>query len=321
MAVNEDFLTGDDLDDLFMLIDGGILDGDQVLNQHIESIATEIASNEGNLAAGFQCNECDKVCKSQRGLTRHVNAKHLIASASNADQLLSSEEISGNKFHSLQLKVIVYKCAEKLSNDLCFPLTMRSKFSKQDFSFSVDDSYALWCKLRPVIDSFNGDAEKFYSMFYALFIDNLLPSKFNDRSLTNTLLSEVANEMLIHLSGKNVNVTGKKDQDIPEKEMKSLQYLAGFVIHKLYTKFRFSRNSASIFNKQCCQILYACKVEDYNTQTLVDARDRGGLWKVNKKMQDILFECEKIFRSKTSEFTTSLSCDELVNETMKNCIP
>ena len=233
MAANEDFLTGDDLDDLFMLIDGGILDGDQVLNQHIESIATKIASNEENLAAGFQCNECDKVCKSQRGLTRHVNAKHLIASASNADQLLSSEKISGNKFHSLQLKVIVYKCAEKLSNDLCFPLTMRSKFSKQEFSFSVDDSYALWCKLRPVIDSFNGDAEKFYSMFYALFIDNLLPSKFNDRSLTNTLLSEVANEMLIHLSGKNVNVTGKKDQDIPEKEMKSLQYLAGFVIHKL----------------------------------------------------------------------------------------
>ena len=167
MAANEYFLTGVDLDDLFMLIDGGILDSDQVLNQQIESIATEIASNEENLA-GFQCNECDKVCKSQRGLTRHINAKHLVASASSEDQLLSSEEISGNKFHSLQLKVIVYKCAEKLSNDLCFPL--RSKFSKQEFSFSVDDSYALWCKLRPVIDSFNGDAEKFYAMFYALFI-------------------------------------------------------------------------------------------------------------------------------------------------------
>ena len=50
MAANEDFITGDDLDDLFMLIDGGILDGDQVLNQQIESIATEIASNEENLA-------------------------------------------------------------------------------------------------------------------------------------------------------------------------------------------------------------------------------------------------------------------------------
>ena len=63
---------GDDLDDLFMLIDGVILDGDQVLNQQIESIATEIASNEENLA-GFQWNECDKVCKSQRGLTILIN--------------------------------------------------------------------------------------------------------------------------------------------------------------------------------------------------------------------------------------------------------
>ena len=61
MAANADFLIGDDLDDLFMLIDGGILDGDWVFNQQIESIATEIASNEEN-HAGFQCNECDKVC-------------------------------------------------------------------------------------------------------------------------------------------------------------------------------------------------------------------------------------------------------------------
>ena len=53
--------------------------------------------------------------------------------------------------HSLHLRVMVIMCAEKLSNDMCFPLAMRSKFSKQEFSFSVDDSYTLWCKHRSVM--------------------------------------------------------------------------------------------------------------------------------------------------------------------------
>ena len=84
MAANADFLTGDELDELFLYTDGGILDGDWILNQQIESIATESSSNEENLV-GFQCNECDKVCKSRPGLTRYINAKHLVASASNED--------------------------------------------------------------------------------------------------------------------------------------------------------------------------------------------------------------------------------------------
>ena len=53
----------------------------------------------------------------------------------------------------------------------------------------------------------------------------------------------------------------------------------------------------SIFNKQCCQILHACKFGNENTQTLVHSRkkkmkkksrNKGGMWKVNRKMQAIL---------------------------------
>ena len=97
----------------------------------------------------------------------------------------------------------------------------------------------MWYILSPIIDSFHGDAEKFYSAFYALFLDNILRRKFEDKVLTNTLLAEVANEVLVHLSGckdlePEVNVPA-----VSEKELKSLQYLAGYVIHKLYAKFRF----------------------------------------------------------------------------------
>ena len=96
-------------------------------------------------------------------------------------------------------------------------------------------------------------------------------------------MSELANEILVHLSGCKHLELEPKDCRLPEKELKTLQYLAGFCIHKLYTKFRFSRNSASAFHNQYCLILHECKVENDDTQALVNVRDRGRLWKVCKK--------------------------------------
>ena len=126
----------------------------------------------------FKCAQCDKICKSQRGLTRHVNVKHFVKNsddAANASDLgttasVDSEEISMRKFHSLHLKVIVLKCAGKLSEDKSYRDT-RVNFSKENFQFSNKDAYELWKKLRPVIDDFNGGAERFYSKFYSLLVD------------------------------------------------------------------------------------------------------------------------------------------------------
>ena len=166
---------------------------------------------------------------------------------------------------------------------LCFPVSTRTNFSTDNFSFLHDDAEALWYKLRGLIDSFDGVAEMFYSYFYALFLNNLLPSKFDDKTLRNTLMSELAGEILVHLSGCKHLELEPKDCSLTEKELKSLHYLAGFCIHKLYAKFRFSRNSARAFHNQYYLILHACKVENDDTQAPVNVRDRGGLWKVCKK--------------------------------------
>ena len=112
-------------------------------------------------------------------------------------------------------------------------------------------------------------------------------------------MSELANLNKVHLSGCKHLEIEPKDCSLPEKELKTLQYLAGFCIQKLYTKFGFSRNSASAFHNQYCLILHACKVE---TQALVNVRDRGGLWKVCRKMKDIFMECEILFQTKNFNF-------------------
>ena len=51
MAASGDFFTGDDLDDLFSLIDGGFLDGNDEFNSEINSIVNEVATDEGNTAS------------------------------------------------------------------------------------------------------------------------------------------------------------------------------------------------------------------------------------------------------------------------------
>jgi len=328
MATAGDFFTGDDLDDLFSLIDGGFLDDNDEFNSAISNMVNEVSTDEGN-NTGFKCSQCEKVCKSQRGLTRHVNVKHTVAgttpitstpSTSNTTKPTALQS-SLNKLHPTQLMCMVSKCAENIYQDMCFPLSLRLKFSTEHFSFTQDDAESLWYVIRPVVDSCNGDAEKFYSKFYALFLDNILPRKFDDKTVTNTLLAEVANEVLAYLSGNNVmGPEGDVSVGVSEKELKSLQYLAGYVIHKLYTKFRFSKNSASVFNHHCCLILHACKVETDVSQTLIDARDRGGLWKISKRMQSVFLECEKLFRKSTSGFISKLSCEVLVQEAFKNSI-
>ena len=73
-----------------------------------------------------------------------------------------------------------------------------------------------------------------------------------------------------------------------------------------------------MFHDQCSGVLQACKVEENESQTLVNARDRGGLWKVNINMQQIFVHCENHFRSATVNFTTKIDCPSLVNKILKD---
>ena len=87
------------------------------------------------------------------------------------------------------------------------PEEIRVKFSKQSFCFSTEDPISLLEKFQDFISKYNGDAKKFYSQFYGLLYENLLPSKFEDVLLTNTLLTEVANQILKELSGSKYNTS------------------------------------------------------------------------------------------------------------------
>ena len=68
------FLAGDDLDDLYLLIDGGYLDDNADFNIEMDAAVFVVSDATHNVT--FKCSQCEKICKSRRGLTRHKNTKH-----------------------------------------------------------------------------------------------------------------------------------------------------------------------------------------------------------------------------------------------------
>ena len=316
-AASGDFLAGEELDDLFFLLDGGFLDEDIQVNSDLDSLFLDESSSELLL-----CEIFSKSYKTQRGLTRHKTAKHQQQQTTQQQPSIKkasvTEEDALKKLHSLHLKVMLEKSAVKCSEDLCMPEEIRSKF--KNFTITTDESYQLWLKFKSIIIEYKGDAEKFYSKFYGLLSDNLLPTKFTDDiACSNFLLMEVANLMLAHLSGnKSTTSSGSNDDgNFSDREISSIQYLAGYIIRKSFAKFKFNQKR-SLYMEQCLSLMTACKADPDDKQTYVDMKDRGGLWKTNSDTQKIFTQCEKIFRKHTSTHVTSIDSKIIVNEMLSD---
>ena len=54
------------------------------------------------------------------------------------------------------------------------------------------------------------------------------------------------------------------------RELKSLQYVIGYVVHKLNSKFKLSESKDCVYSKQCVSIFLCCKIDFDDTQTEVD---------------------------------------------------
>ena len=170
-----------------------------------------------------------------------------------------------------QFEEIVKECAKFCNGDSCLAENIGGMFDS--FEFDRQDAVDLWKILEPVITKFHGDAEKFYCSFYGLLQDNLLPNKFGrDITLTNILLAEIGNHLHLHCKLHENPLSTPKI--ISERDQKSLQYIARYVVHKLYTKFKFSKNKDSEYSKQCSSILLCYKIDSDSTQTLINSVDK-----------------------------------------------
>ena len=79
----------------------------------------------------------------------------------------------------------------------------------------------------------------------------------------------------------------------------------GHMFHKFYKKCRSNKNWQSSDIQEILAILKAGKVDDGDSQRLINVKDRGGLWKVGKATQKMFQICEITFKRKRDKFLKS----------------
>ena len=145
---------------------------------------------------------------------------------------------SFRKIDNLQLKIIIKKAANKLSEDKCFLIDDRNLFST--FNITTVESLPIWEEFSSIFSNFKGNTEKFYIEFYKFCLPEKHIFSKLPRRLSALLCSEIATLCLRQFSDED------KESDTPEiyiteKDKECIQYLAGYCFRTLYTRIRSSK--------------------------------------------------------------------------------
>ena len=323
----EDELFGDDLEAVLKAIDEDILEKNEEFSSQINA---DVNASTTDAVKSFPCALCTKVCVSQRGLTRHKNAKHKdvntdVINENNLSTEPSSSDPKEPRIHPLVFKKLLQSAAEKLSKDECYPKRIMSEFKTLTFA-NLEDASPYYELVKDLIEDYNGDLEKFNPLFLKAFSN--VDASFNTGRLSrhsHILLGlELVNHVLVRLSGAKIQdemVCFDKEPDYSDKEKSIIFYLSGYVVGTLYRKIRFSKKSNDHASQQL-SFLIACQFNGDETNTdhqkLVNLKDRGGLWKVNVTVFSIFKTAEFHFLQATKNFTTKIDSKGIVSSLLKD---
>ena len=98
MAGMEDFYSGEDFDAILSAIEDKILEDDELCAVPVNEVVEEVSV--GVNVEEFACDQCEKTCKTKRGLTRHKNTKH----KDSVPGVVVPDVTPESKLHPLHLK-------------------------------------------------------------------------------------------------------------------------------------------------------------------------------------------------------------------------
>ena len=313
----EDFYAGEDLEAILAAIDEDVWDKDDEFNAEINSLLVNIEEEPSQ--SGFKCDMCEKVCKSKQGFSRHQNAKHRENQPEEVS--ITSKDLSAeDRLHPLYFNKYINECAKQLASDGCYSDETINTFGS--YYCSLDDANFTYQFVRDVIQSFNGNGEKFYPRFYDCVSgeDNIF--KNLNRKCSVILGFELANVVLAHLNGtilSSENASSSTCQ-FNKKECNIVKYISGYVMQTLYSRLRKSTKHRSDTNIKQMSILLAGKDSSESSteeDELIDAKNRGGLWKVTNGVSEIFFAVEKYFRANVANQKRKIDVKCMVLRLMK----
>ena len=205
------------------------------------------------------------------------------------------------------LSDLITRSCEKITADQCFPPSTRQAFD--NFKLNDQETENIFQEILPIIKH-HINLDKYFQHSFNLLSKNQLFGKQIGPQNSVLLQMELKNQILLYILQEfDVQPTNKEmgvKEELTKNEIYALQYLAGYIFNKFYKKFKQQLKNNEIY-MQYCSILSAGKVYQDDKQILVNAKNRGGLWKVDSDVQNMFLLIEKLFRKETKVFVTKIN--------------
>ena len=206
----------------------------------------------------YMCTTCQKVYKTETGLSRHISLKHS-SSLSSSEKKKYYQKLERSKFDE-----IFKESVDSLAKDECYPEYIRDQFKTlvmdnlQPNNDLYEDVVVIYQKLNK-----NSDPEKFFSAFYGKIV--LESEKYvGVKNPQSTLItSKIAEKLLYYFkvfqqdekSSSSSSSEAEQHVSLSERELHGLQYLAGYVVSNLMKKVKHDKNYILWKTKIYCQFL------------------------------------------------------------------
>lgn len=213
------------------------------------------------------------------------------------------------------LASMVNEVKNQLTENKIFSKNLREELKAYNFT-TIGEETEEFAELQKIYKQ-SKNPEKFYKMFYSTVPLNSTRYFLGLTRNAATLLStKLADRMLAYSKEKAMTTTVPDfNFNLNDKEVAALQYIGGYVLHKLYNKHAQSKSCKSPESQQAMSLLKAGKEEDSSSkesQKLTSSLSRGGLWGITKTLQKIFLQTEKYFRLSTSNHPLSrIDIDEI----------
>ena len=189
----------------------------------------------------FACSQCDKVCKSKGGLTRHTNSKHLEGGQLDETRVALCEDTVASFVESIK---------ERIREENFYGTETTVCLN------AVSSTVALFNALLPLYETFlrKKNQDKRLESFYGLIPRS---SELLNCDKVENLITIHFPEYLIGFS--NTSQTTAKDSsttkpsELDPAEYGPLSYVAGYVIGKLHQLNRGKREKETKNYRHCCR--------------------------------------------------------------------
>ena len=161
-------------------------------------------------------------------------------------------------------------------------------------------------------------------------VEKLYNRLFNDVMKNGSKYFELSRRAATLLSIKFVEVviTSKNSEDtlreivtknLDEREIAGMQYLAGYVLRKVYMKLKCCPKNKSEESQQAMSLILAGKLTEKNIHpSFIDELSRGGLWEVPAEMEKVFTITERYFSILTAPKTLrTIKIDKFVESLAK----